>query len=260
MSQVNPLLQSYEPVYIKVELPSKGFPYNDNHPDIFEENTLNVGAVQIRSLTTKDELLWTDEYLTEELKTPMIILQNVVLGLKKPELLIRADVEFLLLQSRILTYGKMTTISWTCSECKTSNEQSIDYNTLPIKTLENIDDLTFKHKNFEITMTPLIFQESIDIQKANDDEVSEQLDKIVSCIQKVNVINNGNNQEVIDKGFIAQWIEEMNPKDFKIIIDNFTNINDIGAMLDVNVKCSKCGLKEETEVVVDLTNFFSEED
>ena len=70
----------------------------------------------------------------------------------------------------------------------------------------------------------------------------------------------GNIQTVTDKRFIAQWVEQVNPKDFKFIIDHFTNVNKIGTVMDLDVRCSNCGFKEKTDVVVDITNFFSEED
>jgi C4-type Zn-finger protein len=34
----------------------------------------------------------------------------------------------------------------------------------------------------------------------------------------------------------------------------------VGTVMDLDVKCSNCGYKEKTDVVVDITNFFSEED
>ena len=260
MSTINPLLQSKEPTYFDIELPSKGLTYNDTD-GIFEEGALVNGVAQVRALTTKDELIWTDKKLVEELKAPIIILKNTVLGLKKPDLLIRADVEALLLQARVLTYGKMTKVNWNCSECGNTNELTVDYTRLPIKSLNNFDELMLKFRNFEIFMIPIIFKEAVEIQKANDNDISEQLDKIVSCIQRVNVIDEeGTKQTVQDKMFIAQWVEQVNPKDFKFIIDHFTEVNKIGTVMDLDVKCSHCGYKEKTDVVVDITNFFSEED
>jgi len=263
MSNYNPLLQSKEPTYYEMKLPSKGIPYAQDGvlDDIFEQGALSSdGMVQVRALTTKDELIWTDQKLVEELKAPMIVLKNTILGLKKPELLIRADVEAMLLQARVLTYGKMTKVSWTCSECNHENELNVDYTKLPIKMLNSFDELMLKFKNFEIYMIPIIFKEAVEIQKANDNDVAEQLDKIVSCIQRVDVETDDGKQSVTDKRFIAQWVEQVNPKDFKFIIDHFTEVNKIGTVMDLDVKCANCGFKEKTDVVVDITNFFSEED
>ena len=103
--------------------------------------------------------------------------------------------------------------------------------------------------------------EAVEIQKVNDNDVSEQLDKIVSCIQRVDVtLPDGSKQSVKDKMMIAQWVEQVNPKDFRVIIEHFTKVNKIGTVMDLDVKCSHCGYKEKTDVVVDITNFFSEED
>lgn len=262
MSNFNPLLQTQEPVYYEMDLPSGGIPYqqNDNTDEIFESNSLTDGKVQIRALTTKDELLWTDQKLVEDLKAPMIILKNTVLGLKKPELLIRADVEAMLLQARVLTYGKLTKVNWTCSECSNKNELTVDYTKLPIKTLSSFEQLMLQFGKYEIYMIPIVFKEAVEIQKANDNDISEQLDKIVSCIQRVDVESDDGKQTVTDKMMIAQWVEQVNPKDFKFIIDHFTEVNKIGTIMDLDVKCSHCGYKEKTDVVVDITNFFSEED
>ena len=263
MSTYNPLLQSQEPTYYDVELPSKAISYTEDGSveNIFEPGAVEDGIVKIRPLTTKDELIWTDQKLVEDLKAPIIILKNTVLGLKKPELLIRADVEALLLQARVLTYGKMTKVSWTCSECENQNEITVDYTQLPIKKLNSFEELMLKFKNYEVYMTPIIFKEAVEIQKANDNDISEQLDKIVSCIQRVNVIApDDTKQMVTDKRFIAQWVEQINPKDFKFIIDHFTEVNKIGTVMDLDVKCQHCSYKEKTDVVVDITNFFSEED
>lgn len=264
MSQFNPLLQSQEPTYYEMSLPSNGIPYLEDGSvnEIFEVGALSKdGTVQVRALTTRDELIWTDQKLVEDLKAPMIVLKNTILGLKKPELLIRADVEAMLLQARVLTYGKMTKVSWTCSECGNMNELNVDFTKLPIKKLENFDQLMLKFKNYEIYMIPIIFKEAVEIQKANDNDVAEQLDKIVSCIQRVDVVGaDGVKQTVVDKRMIAQWVEQVNPKDFRIIIEHFTDVNKIGTVMDLDVKCSHCGYKEKTDVVVDITNFFSEED
>lgn len=263
MSTINPLLQSQEPTYYDVELPSNGIPYEIEGitNEIFQEGALENGIAKVRALTTKDELIWTDQKLVEDLKAPIIILKNTVLGLKKPELLIRADVEALLLQARVLTYGKLTKVSWTCSECNSDNEMTVDYTKLPIKKLNNVDELMLKFGNYEVYMIPIIFKEAVEIQKANDNDIAEQLDKIVSCIQRVDVKDeNGNTNTVEDKRFISQWVEQINPKDFKYIIDHFTEVNKIGTVMDIDVKCANCGYKEKTDVVVDITNFFSEED
>jgi hypothetical protein len=263
MSMINPLLQAQEPTYIEVELPSKGIPYKimGNTLEIFEEGAIENGKVQIRPLTTRDELIWTDEKLVKDLKAPIIILKNTLLGIKKPELLLKADVEFLLLQSRILTYGEYTKISWVCSECGKENETYIDFNTLPIKKLNNESDLILTFKNYEILMTPIIFKEAVEIQKANDNEITEQLDRIVSCIQNVKVTtNDGNIQIVKEKQFIAQWVEQLNPKYFKLIIDFFTKVNEIGTLQELDVKCKFCGFEEKTDVIVDITTFLSEEE
>jgi len=264
MSQYNPLLQSQEPTYYDMALPSRGIPYFEIQSlgDIFEQDALSEnGTVKIRALTTKDELLWTDKKLVEDLKAPMIILKNTVLGLKKPEKLIRADVEAMLLHARVLTYGNLTKIKWVCSQCSNANELTVDYTKLPVKTLESFENLMLKFKNYQLYMIPIIFSEAIEIQKANDNDISEQLDRIVSCIQRVDVETKDKGaQTVIDKRLIAQWVETINPKDFKIIVDHFTEVNKIGAIMDIEVKCTHCQFKEKTDVVVDITNFFSEED
>lgn len=264
MSQFNPLLQSQEPVYYEMEIPSRGIPYKEDGSmgDIFQEGALTPdGKVQVRALTTKDELIWTDQKLVEDLKAPMIILKNTVLGLKKPEMLIRADVEAMLLQARVLTYGKLTKVSWSCSQCGKANEITVDYTKLPIKHLESFEQLMLTFKNYEIYMIPIVFKEAVEIQRANDNDVSEQLDKIVSCIQRVDVTTpDGKKQTVADKMLIAQWVEQVNPKDFKHIINHFTEVNKVGTVMDLDVKCAHCGYKEKTDVVVDITNFFSEED
>lgn len=264
MSQINPLLQSQEPVYYEMELPSKGIPYREggNLSTLFEEDALSEdGKVQVRALTTKDELIWTDQKLVEDLKAPMIVLKNTVLGLKKPDMLLRADVEAMLLQTRVLTYGKLTKVNWSCSECNNANELTVDYTKLPIKSLDNFNELMLEFKNYEIYMIPIIFKEAVEIQKANDNDVAEQLDRIVSCIQRVDVsTEDGNKQSVSDKMMIAQWVEQINPKDFRFIVDHFTEVNKIGTVMDLDVKCSNCNYKEKTDVVVDITNFFSEED
>lgn len=260
MSLINPLLQSQEPVYLEVELPSLGIPYKRNLNDIFESTAIRDGKVQVRALTTRDELIWTDKRLVEELKAPLIVLKNTVLGLKNPELLIRADVESLLLEARVMTYGKMTKVSWYCGQCDKLNELNMDYKKLPIIKLNSEDELKLKLKNYEILMEPIVFKEAVEIQKANDNDVSEQLDKIISCIQEVTVQTQTGLERVTDKRFIAQWVEQVNPKDFKEIIDHFTKVNKIGNVMDIDVKCQHCGHKEKTDVVVDITNFFSEED
>lgn len=264
MSQYNPLLQAQEPVYYEMELPSKGIPYREDGSisDIFQDGALSPdGLVQVRPLTTKDELIWTDKRLVEELKAPIIILKNTILGLKKPELLMRADVEAMLLQARVLTYGEMTKVTWSCSECANDNNTTVNYTKLPVKRLNSFDELKLSFKNYEVYMVPIIFKEAVEIQKANVNDISEQLDKIVSCIQRVDVIDDhGVKQTVSDKMLIAEWVEKVNPKDFKFIINHFKDVNKIGTVMDLSVTCSHCGYKEKTDVVVDITNFFSEED
>lgn len=254
MSTFNPLLQSQEPIYYEMHIPSNGIPYihDGSVVDIFEQGALSEnGTVQVRALTTKDELIWTDQKLVEDLKAPMIILKNTILGLKKPELLIRADVEAMLLQARVLTYGKMTKVSWACSECGNQNEMNVDYTKLPVKKLENEQQLVLNFKNYEIYMIPIVFKEAVEIQKANDNAVAEQLDKIVSCIQQVIVLDpQGQKITVSDKMMIAQWVEQVNPKDFRFIIDHFSEVNKIGTVMDLDVKCKHCGYKEKTDVVL----------
>jgi len=263
MNSQNPLLLNSQHKTIDVLLPTKGLIYQDSLSKIFEDGALYEGKVKISELTTKDELLWSDEKLTEELKTPIIILNNIVKGLKRAELLARVDVEYLLLIARKLTYGDYTEINWECDECGNINSQQVLFDSLGVKYLESTAELILNLDNFNIYITPLRYDEAVEIKKLNvNDNIAEQLDKIISCIQYVDILGQDGNivQKVTDKRFIAEWVENMNPRDFQVVLEKFEKVNKYGVDTIKKVRCQKCNVESETEVFVDISNFFSKED
>jgi hypothetical protein len=261
----NPLLQATQLKYYEIELPSKGFPYilNGTINDIFEEGAIVDGKIKIKELTTKEELIWTDRELVESLQAPIIIAESIVKGLKSGELLAQPDLEYILLESRKVSYGDYVEINWTCDHCGHNNSEYVKFDTIPIKKLNSVDDLILTINNYKITMIPLITKEAIEILQANEeteDNIEEQLDRIISCIMEVEVKINDEVIPVRDKAMIAEWIENLNPKLFQKIMEHFTKINEIGKPDLMNVKCKECGHKSKANIIVDVTSFLSKEE
>ena len=261
----NPLLQASQLKYYEVELPSRGFPYilNGTLNEIFEEGSFIDGKIKIKELTTKEELIWTDKELVETLKAPVIIAESIVKGLKNGELLAQSDLEYILLESRKISYGDYVEINWVCDKCGTHNFEYVKFDNIPIKKLNDIKDLELVLDNYKITMIPLITKESIEILQANEevnDDIEEQLDRIISCIMEVEVKINDEIIPVRDKAMIAEWIENLNPKFFQKIMEHFTKINEIGKPDSMNVKCKECGHKTKSSIIVDVTSFLSKEE
>jgi len=262
---INPLLQASQIKHYEIELPSKGFPYilNGTLNEMFEEGSFNDGKIKIKELTTKEELVWTDRELVESLKAPIIIAENIVKGLKNAELLAQSDLEYILLESRKISYGNYVEINWTCEACGKNNSKYVNFDSIPIKKLNSINDLELKLDNYKITMIPLITKEAIEIIHANEnleDNIEEQLDRVISCIMEVDVEINGEIISVRDKELIAEWIENLNPKYFQKIMEHFTKVNEIGKPDFMNVKCEHCSHKSKTSIIVDVTTFLSKEE
>lgn len=264
---MNPLLKMQMNPFYAVKLPSNGIPYkfmNGGHPAFADGALEKGGIVQVKGCTTKDELLWTDPQLVRTFRAPLQVLANTVQGLVNPGELLRVDAEYLLLWTRVFTYGEFTNMSWSCTKCDHENTTEVNFTKLSVKELKVIDDAILEVEGgIKVTMFPLTFQEAIEIQQVSTDDIEKQLDEVIGSIFSVTIPGETPEDEVTivnNKQFIAEWIEQLNPKTFRHIMDHFMKINQLGVSTIQEVTCTNCGHREQTDVVIDVANFFSAED
>lgn len=104
-----------------VELPSRGKFYPQNHPLREQE------SVEIRHMTTKEEDILNSETLIKQGKVFDRLISSVLVDKAiRPETLLIADKNALILALRIHNYGAGYNPSVTCPKCSANSEQNFD--------------------------------------------------------------------------------------------------------------------------------------
>ena len=122
-----------------VELPSQGKYYPEGHP------LHNVGEVEIRYMTAKDEDILSSKTLLQKGIAVERFLQNIIVdkNINIEDLLI-GDKNAVTIAARITGYGEEYDVNVTCPSCGRGNRRSIDLSALELYSGDDYESVGFK--------------------------------------------------------------------------------------------------------------------
>jgi hypothetical protein len=236
-------------------LPSKGIPYKGT--DIISDEVLD-GEVVVHPMNTLDEIY---------LKTPDMLFQGTaidkVIGrccpqILKPTQLLAKDVDYLLTCLRLISYGNLLQVPYTC-ECPNAKEVELQ---VPISDFLNKTkemkgaDLVFELNGFQITLKYVNFENMIKLNQenrdlSNPDELFETfLGNIAVNIESVDVIT--------DRDQITEWLRVIDRKFQMDILNKIEKVNNWGINLEYKFTCKYCSKKKSVPIALNPVSFFTE--
>lgn len=272
----NPLSKYFREPGIHIDLPSKLRWYSDD----FIETSVNH-EVAIYPMTGKDELLLKNPDSLLNGSAIEEVIKSCVPGIKNPRNLIAPDADALMLAIRVCSYGDHMDVSSKCPNCGFDNEYSINVR----NALENMEYLEDEYEielnsSLKAVLSPYEYGDMVkstlaahrEAKLLNDLEREEYTEE-----QKKELFNDTFNSlsklkfellsksiikiitpddEVKDKKFISEFINNIDKDMFKILETKIEKINSTGPNKTMNFVCQSCSHNWETEVIFDPANFF----
>jgi hypothetical protein len=280
MSEHNPLTNFYRVAKINVQLPSQGLFYDDTVVVLTDDL-----EVSILPMTAKDEVLLKnpDALLNGEAITGVI--KSCVPAVKNTRKLLSCDIDAIMVGIRAASYGSDSSISANCPNCQHENTYSINYEAL----LQSTEKL---QKEYEIVLSngasvyvsPSTFEATVKQQKAffesnklqrilKDPNMSDEsrlklfgdafnkvsklnFELMIDAIVKVVVtVADGSIQEVTNKKFISEFLQNIELNDATQIETLINAVNSHGVQKDLDAVCVECGHEWKLPIEFNETNF-----
>ena len=272
----NPLLKYYRNrvAGLHINLPSGG-----NYGGAIEFNMTNM--VEVYALTAADEIYITNPDALISGASIERIVTSCCPAIKDVKNLPIQDVDTICLASKKLSYGPNIIIKGKCSEC--GHEQdfniNIDYifsksKKLPTEMVCEVDGLKIYLRPYSLEIANYIaakeFEENKLIEYIQNSDITEndKTTQFFSSLEKIQILNLNTNQEciiriklpdgedVVDKTFIKEFIENAPLKTTKAIINKIKEFNEYGLPKEITSPCSECSHEEILPLIYDPTSFF----
>lgn len=273
----NPLFKHFRQPAIYLRLPSKGRFYPDHALDM-----PTVGEIPIYPMTVKDEIT---------LKTPdalmngqgmVDVVSSCCPNIKDPWLMPAVDIDAVFIAIRLASFGPGMDITSTCPHCKSSNEYTVNLQTLldNIKVVDytatkTIDQL---HINFrpqkytDINKANLInFEEQrlvtsiLNNENLSDAEKTAQFTTSFNKLKNMNVnsvavcidtITTDDGVVVSDQLMIVEFLNNCSRGVYDFIKTSITELVDENKMDPLTVECESCNKAYKNNLTFDQSNFF----
>jgi hypothetical protein len=235
-----------------VELPSQGKYYPEGHV------LHNVGEVEIRYMTAKDEDILSSKTLLQKGIAVERFLQNIIVdkNIKTEDFLI-GDKNAVTIAARITGYGEEYDVNVTCPSCGTSNPRAIDLSDLNIYHGDNYEDAGFQKTGIDtfVINTPV---SKVDVEvrlmtgrdeaylatvaenrrkkKLPETTLTDQFSKMIASV-------NGNSQNSVIKSFI----EHMPARDSRFLREVYQKVVP-NIDLTQHFICESCNFEQDMEV------------
>ena len=275
----NPLISAYRKPSLYINLPSGGKYYNP-------QPKLSVdGELAVYAMTARDELITKTPDALFNGEATISLLESCCPDIPNPRQIPVNDLMVIMLGIRQASYGREIEVDLTCPECEHVNRVGIDsQNIIDKAMLKNpINNRIQLNEGFIVALKPYNLEDrnTLQIQQIkqvkmieglqdpNMDDQSRQdlfgrtfiemaeltVDLITNCVDSVQAP--GSDSEAIsDKDMIREWLKSITSADYEIIKNKVEDLSADGIENKFNISCQNCDNKWETEVELDITNFF----
>lgn len=242
-----------------VPLPSLGKLYDPDSTIYMRE------TVDIKAMTAEEEDILTSTALIRKGETIGRLIESCVVDKSfNPDDLLIGDRNALMVAIRITGYGTNYPVSYTCTNCGTSNRTEVDLSTLPIKTLEinpvksGVNEFSYK---LPVTKKNVTFKFMTGTDEKERKITQERMKKVLgdnSDLEK-NVTSSLETcvlsiEGITDRLKIKHFIKYMPAFDSKSL-RNFIRDNEPNIEMVQSCICSNCGTAADINVPI-TTEFF----
>lgn len=278
VNPTNPLAKHFRQPAIYLKLPSQGKYYPQGGIDLSI-----AGDIPVYPMTVKDELT---------LKTPdalmngagMIeVLRSCCPSIRDPWSIPSVDLDAIFIAIRLASYGSNMDITTSCPHCNTSNEHTINLNSL----LENLNTASYSESltvdGLVVKFKPQLYK---DVNKLNISAFEQQklISNIVSAeiddeekkrlfdesFRKITELNVGviidsiesifvDGTLVSDQAMIKEFLDNCSRQTYQAIKDQIQKLAEKNAVQPIDVTCAEedCGKSYKTPLEFDTSNFFA---
>jgi hypothetical protein len=276
-SRLNPLSQYFRQFKLYMRLPS-GVSYYKPGSINFTDN----GEIGILPMTGKDELILKNPDALLNGEAIVEVIRSCVPCINDPKILLTNDIDAVITAIRYATYDDKLETEIRCPSCKHDNVFKLDLqyalghmSYLESEYVVNLDtglSIFVKPYGFQELLKGLHAQfEQGKISRAIESESlsDEQRFKLFSSAYKelstvtyelmvnsiVKIVDDSKNINVNDKGFIKEFLQNIDKKSVDKISDLIKTINQIGIKRSFLAKCEKCSHEWENEIDFNPVNF-----
>ena len=235
-----------------VDLPSKGFGYDSNHPMHGQD------TIEIRYMTAKDEDILTSKTLLKKGVAIERFLDNIIVNKNvKASSLLVGDRNAIIIAARISGYGADYTTSVTCPACETASEFNFDLNKKRVheSTIDENLNLSLTEaghfktvmplSKFEVVFKLLKGQDEIYLTKLASNKAKGKLEENLLTDQYKRMIVSVEGHT--DPTVINSFVDNLPTKDSRFIRTCYKMVNPDVKIID-DYSCTACGFEQELEV------------
>lgn len=260
MTVQNPLLQKLRVIQGEtVRLPSRGLLYDDG---ILDPNVID-GEVQISPMTIRDEIMMRSPDALLSGEAVKKVLGRCAPQILRPLDLHYADLDFIFLALRKVSYGPELEVNYkhTCENAKNhSYVVNIDSKMRKCEYLDplTVDDQYVLHVDETdqiVKFKPIRTQDMIDIlatqpeKEMTDDEIEHELIKLATT-QIVSV------DGITDREMILEWAANVPAIVMRSIREKIEGMDKWGIDYKFGIACRDCGEIVEADVPLNTVSFF----
>ena len=235
-----------------VELPSQGKYYPEGHP------LHNVGEVEIRYMTAKDEDILSSKTLLQKGIAVERFLQNVIVDkdINIEDLLI-GDKNAVTIAARVTGYGEEYDVNVTCPSCGRGNRRSIDLSALELYSGDDYESVGFKKtsadtfviktpaSNVDVEVCLMTGKDEAYLSAVAENRRKKRLPEttLTDQFSKMIVSVNGNSTNSVIKSFI----EHMPARDSRFLREVYQKVVP-NIDLTQHFTCESCSFEQDMEV------------
>ena len=276
----NPLISAYRKPSLYIDLPSGGR-YYDPAPKLSADGELAVYA-----MTARDELITKTPDALFNGEASVSLIQSCCPDIPNPRQIPVNDLMVIMLAIRQASYGSEIEVEVDCPQCSHKNNVAINCQAIidnAVSRPQPSNVITI-NDGFEITLNPYSLEDrnTIQIQQikqvkmieglqnANMDDQQRQemfgktfvemaeltVDLVTNCVDSVRTPGS-DSEAVSDKNTIREWLQNITSADYEQIKSKVDELSNDGVNNMFKVQCESCKHQWETEVELDVTNFFA---
>lgn len=275
----NPLISAYRKPALYINLPSGGNYYNPA-PKLSADGELAVYA-----MTARDELITKTPDALFNGEASVALIESCCPDIPNPRQIPVNDLMVIMLAIRQASYGNDIDVEVKCTECEHTNLVAINCQAVIDGAMSrqqppnviNIND------GFEVRLQPYNLEDrnTIQIQQIKqvkmieglqnqnlDDQTRQDLfgrtfvemaeltvDLVTNCVASVRAPGS-ESEPVSDKSMIKEWLKTITSSDYEAIKNKVDELSANGINNQFNVSCESCNHRWQTEIELDITNFF----
>ena len=276
----NPLISAYRKPSLYIDLPSGGR-YYDPAPKLSADGELAVYA-----MTARDELITKTPDALFNGEASVSLIQSCCPDIPNPRQIPVNDLMVIMLAIRQASYGSEIEVEVDCPQCSHKNNVAINCQAIidnAVSRPQPSNVITI-NDGFEITLNPYSLEDrnTIQIQQIKqvkmieglqnsnmDDQQRQEMfgktfvemaeltvDLVTNCVDSVRTPGS-DSEAVSDKNTIREWLQNITSADYEQIKSKVDELSNDGVNNMFKVQCESCKHQWETEVELDVTNFFA---